>query len=184
MKVFGIGMFKTGTTSLEKALGILGIRHIPGANYGELFSSYTNGVHPEYDPDRFTPEEIEAIKDLTSLFDGFSDHPWMWSYKVCHQLYPDAKFILTLRENSDKIADSDINFWKMHGVSEEDIPDREDFILRYENHNDMVRDYFKDSDNYIELCWENGDGWEELCQFLDLPVPNVKFPHKNRGVYS
>lgn len=24
------------------------------------------------------------------------------------------------------------------------------------------------------------EGWEPLCQFLDVPVPNVPFPHKNK----
>jgi hypothetical protein len=25
------------------------------------------------------------------------------------------------------------------------------------------------------------DGWEPLCRALDLPVPEVPFPHKNKG---
>ena len=36
-KVFGIGMFKTGTTSLEDALGLLGMNHIPGYKVRGLF---------------------------------------------------------------------------------------------------------------------------------------------------
>ena len=176
-------MFKTGTTSLENALRVLGINHVPGAEYGNLFSSFTD-VNGHYDPDGFTDEEIEFIKEITSTYDAFSDHPWMWCYKICDQLYPDAKFILTLRENSDKIADSDINFWKMHGVKDEEIPAREKFIARYENHNEKVRKYFEGKSNYIELCWETGDGWDQLCDFLGIPVPHVQFPHANRGVYS
>ena len=29
------------------------------------------------------------------------------------------------------------------------------------------------------LVWEAGDGWEPICQALDLPVPDLPFPHKN-----
>ena len=25
------------------------------------------------------------------------------------------------------------------------------------------------------------EGWEPLCKLLDLPVPDVPFPHKNKG---
>jgi hypothetical protein len=29
------------------------------------------------------------------------------------------------------------------------------------------------------LVWSVGDGWEPLCQFLELPVPDTPFPHLN-----
>jgi hypothetical protein len=29
------------------------------------------------------------------------------------------------------------------------------------------------------LVWSVGDGWEPLCEFLELPVPNTPFPHLN-----
>ncbi len=29
------------------------------------------------------------------------------------------------------------------------------------------------------LVWSPGDGWEPLCEFLELPVPNAPFPHVN-----
>jgi hypothetical protein len=27
--------------------------------------------------------------------------------------------------------------------------------------------------------WSVGDGWEPLCEFLELPVPDTPFPHLN-----
>lgn len=30
----------------------------------------------------------------------------------------------------------------------------------------------------------SGDGWEKLCNFLDRPIPNRPFPHKNIGCYN
>ena len=24
------------------------------------------------------------------------------------------------------------------------------------------------------------DGWDPLCKFLDVPIPNIPFPHKNK----
>jgi hypothetical protein len=29
------------------------------------------------------------------------------------------------------------------------------------------------------LVWSVGDGWEPLCEFLELPVPDTPFPHLN-----
>lgn len=29
------------------------------------------------------------------------------------------------------------------------------------------------------LVWSPGDGWEPLCEFLELPVPDTPFPHLN-----
>lgn len=29
------------------------------------------------------------------------------------------------------------------------------------------------------LVWSAGDGWEPLCEFLELPVPDTPFPHLN-----
>ena len=35
------------------------------------------------------------------------------------------------------------------------------------------------------LVWSVGDGWEPLCNFLDVPVPDSPFPHLNDStVYS
>jgi hypothetical protein len=28
-----------------------------------------------------------------------------------------------------------------------------------------------------------GDGWEKLCNFLDKPIPQIPYPHKNIGKY-
>lgn len=53
----------------------------------------------------------------------------------------------------------------------------------YRRHNDNVREYFKDrSGDFIELCWENGDGFEKLCNFLDCNVPDDPLPNANKAV--
>jgi hypothetical protein len=34
------------------------------------------------------------------------------------------------------------------------------------------------------LVWEVGEGWEPLCEFLDVPVPDEPLPHANdRGEF-
>jgi hypothetical protein len=34
--------------------------------------------------------------------------------------------------------------------------------------------------NLLVVDWARGHGWEALCGFLDLSIPEVPFPHLNR----
>jgi len=188
MKIFGIGMFKTGTTSLENALRILGFNHINNTTFfgGDSFGFLHRNVKDivcEYDYDKFSDDENDKIKKAIESYDAFSDHPWMWCYKKAFELYPNAKYILTTRKNETALGNSDWNFWLANGAKEEDIPSKEEFIHRYKTHNNEVRNFFDGNSNFIELCFENGDGWKELCEFLSLPIPSDDFPHSNRGKY-
>ena len=52
----------------------------------------------------------------------------------------------------------------------------------YENHNKSVKKYFKDRpQDLLEVCWETGDGWRELAEFLNLELPDIPFPHANKS---
>jgi len=64
-----------------------------------------------------------------------------------------------------------------------DFPHRneKEHIQFYRKHNNSVRSYFKNrSSDFIELCWENGDGFEKLCNFLNCDIPDVPLPHANK----
>ena len=59
------------------------------------------------------------------------------------------------------------------------IPDRQDreaVIRAYEAHQARVRDVIA-ADRL--LVWQLGDGWEPICNALDLPIPNEPFPRTN-----
>ncbi len=58
-----------------------------------------------------------------------------------------------------------------------DAPDL--WLAEYERHNEAVREFFAGTDRLLEVCWEEGDGWPQLCGFLGVPVPDVPFPHSN-----
>jgi hypothetical protein len=57
----------------------------------------------------------------------------------------------------------------------------EEHIQRYEQHNANVRAYFDGREDLLEVCWEEQAGWEQICQFLDRPVPDDSFPHANES---
>jgi Sulfotransferase domain len=171
-KVFGIGFHKTGTTSLAKALTILGYR-VTGPN----------GVD---DPE--IAQNVYAMAfGLAEKFDAFQDNPWPILYRELDKEFPNSKFVLTIRPTTAWIKSIENHF------AEEDTPMRKwiygvghprgnetIYIDRYERHNREVVGYFAGRDkDLLIMDVTRGEGWEKLCQFLREPIPSVSFPCAN-----
>jgi hypothetical protein len=63
------------------------------------------------------------------------------------------------------------------------VYDREKFIAAYNRHYEDVRRYFADRPNdLLEMDITKGDGWEKLCPFLELPIPDKPFRKANKRV--
>jgi len=195
-KVFGIGLSRTGTTSLNTALCILGIKSI---HFPDDVQTYR--------------ELMEAKYDLTVLktYQGITDTPVVPIYPQLDQAYPGSKFILTVREKESWL-DSVEQYWKKFGWARGNpdlftmspkkyhylseygcwafhriavygccVFDRARFSYVYDVHYRNVLAYFASRRHDLlvfNIC--GGDGWAPLCKFLDRPVPDVPFPHQNR----
>lgn len=57
-----------------------------------------------------------------------------------------------------------------------DYTDRDSAIAAYRQNNERVRDTIPAE---RLLVFNVADGWEPLCQFLELPVPESEFPHRH-----
>jgi hypothetical protein len=183
-KVFGIGLSKTGTTSLAVALNVLGISTI------------------HYPCDERTYEELIAGDYRLSVlneFQGVVDTPVAPYYAQLDKIYPGSKFVLTVRKK-----DSWLRSCREHWEFEEWWMDRfllnktfwqfisavvygvhrfneERFSYVYDLHVKNVMEYFADRTTdfmVMDIC--KGEGWERLCLFLGLPKPSVPFPHSNK----
>ena len=166
-KVFCIGDVKTGTSTLAKALSILGYRSIQMVQVKKPKDGW-----------------VQYIKN--SNYDSFSDWPMRAAglYKELDEAFPNSKFILTLR-NKNSWAKSFKNYFKASPWEIYKPQDLEQRIRKYEQRNKEILEYFKDEPSrllIIDLI--KGDGWVELCKFLDKPIPNKPFPHKNKGKYK
>lgn len=166
-KCWGIGLGRTGTTSLCEALKILGYRQV------------------------FHNPTFEQLR----IADGGSDNGVTIYYKYLDYKYPGSKFVLTTRR-VDEWIESIEYITNAHPVSREtdDDPikrrmilyesvtfDREKFLRAYARHHEDVRRYFRDRPNdLLEMDISAGQGWETLCPFLGLPVPTVSFPYLNQ----
>ena len=53
---------------------------------------------------------------------------------------------------------------------------KEIFNFRYKEHNELVK---KTIPKENLLIWNLKDGWEPLCTFLDVPIPDVPIPREN-----
>ena len=176
MKVFGIGLNKTGTSSLGSALQILG---------------YQKRI--TFDPDltrSWYNKDYKTLYRAADQNDCFEDWPWPMIYKELYEKYSDAKFILTTRISSEKWFNSLLKH-SLRGQSTEfrkmvygyDWPneDKEAHIKFYEKHNREVIEFFNMNapEKLLTVCWEKGEGWNELCNFLEKPIPAIEFPTLN-----
>lgn len=58
--------------------------------------------------------------------------------------------------------------------------ERDKYVEAYKRHHDDVRRYFrKRPSDLLEINIIEGEGWEKLCPFLGLPIPDMSFPRSN-----
>jgi hypothetical protein len=173
-KVFGIGISKTGTKTLGVCLERLGYRH---PHWDAEFARDVVGGN------------IDRAFRMADEFEGFEDFPWPLLYRQLDERYPDALFILTTRRDPDTWIKSLLLHAERTGPTRlramiygYDMPQghEEQHIAQYERHNAEVQRYFADRPGkLLEVCWETGSGWTELCAFLDHPIVDDPFPHVN-----
>jgi hypothetical protein len=86
-KVFGIGANRTGSTSLSGALSVIGLEVAPQAD-GELTSV------------ALSKGKFEGLKAYVDRYDAFQDAPFAIksTYAQVDALFPDSRFILTVRD--------------------------------------------------------------------------------------
>ena len=58
------------------------------------------------------------------------------------------------------------------------------YLDRYRRHNADVVRYFSGRECLLTMDITAGDGWETICGFLELPVPDQPFPHINPSVQA
>jgi len=61
-----------------------------------------------------------------------------------------------------------------------DVIDKEVFRKRYLQHEEDVLEFFAGRTDFLAMDISQGNPWQPLCEFLQLPVPKLAFPHLNR----
>lgn len=183
-KVFGIGLSRTGTHSLTVALHILG------------YDTVHNPIDQETGD---TLERGDANFPLLNFYNGITDVTTVPLYKKLDRLYPNSKFVLTVRDEEswlesckkhwDKLEPKDTTGYRLsirkklrQHVYKTQQFDKDTFRKTYQNHIDDVTHYFKDRPHdLLALNIVKGEGYEKLAPFLDQPIPKQKFPYLGRS---
>ena len=174
-KVFGVGFHKTATTSLRDALRILGYR-VDGPNFLRK--------------DDIAETYVERCRDYSRRYDAFQDNPWPLVYREMDDLWPGAKFILTIRDVDAWLTSAIAHFSArkptpmlrlIYGSDYDGVAGNGDRLASvYTRHNEEVRAYFADRPNdFLELDFTKASGWGPLCAFLGVEEPAVPLPHSN-----
>ena len=177
-KVFGIGLNKTGTTSLRVALKAMGFRHLD--RMPALMKHWRRG-------------EIGPILDVAERFESFDDWPWpLIVPDLLDRFGARARFVLTRRSSPATWLDS----LKAHSertnpfnhprraIYGHDYPHgyEAEHLAVYDRHLTSVRHLFGSrgmAHLLLEVSWEDGHGWAELAAFLNRQAPAGPFPHAN-----
>jgi hypothetical protein len=177
-KVFCIGLNKTATTSLHEALETLGIR---GLHWG--------GPATRGQIERAIADGRPAVDDFAG-YDAFSDIQVLSdNFELLDRQYPGSRFILTTRDLESWIESRRRHVLrnvarKQHGQYDGDFLTVDDaaWAKQYHEHHARVRAYFADRPgDLLVMDIVAGDGYEVLCRFLGLPVPDERFPWSHRG---
>lgn len=182
-KIFGIGLSKTGTTSLYAALGELGYR---SATFRHMRDAGLEGWF-----------QGDFSKDYLTEWDAVTDNPISVFYPQLDERYPGSKFILTLRERDAWLASTKKQWSKRKDLTPDALAFRtrvrtavygstgwseSSFSRVAETHERDARQYFRDRpDDFLVMNVFQGDGWETLCPFLGKPIPDTPFPNVKPG---
>jgi len=187
LEVIGTGLGRTGTMSLKLALEQLGLG--PCHHMVEVFP------RPES-----IPLWIEASKgrpDWDAIFAEFGssvDYPSckFWRELMAH--YPKAKLIHTVRDPQAWFESTQATIFSPESpAAGAEGPFAEFFSIVSSSYQgrihdrDFMVDYFRRHTEDVLtavprdrlLVYEAAQGWEPLCAFLGLPVPDAPFPRAN-----
>lgn len=180
-KVFGIGLSRTGTKSLNNALRLLGYR---SDHFSTHLLDWRDGA-------------MVLNLEAAAAYDALTDVTASCFYRELDERFAGAKFILTTRNIDDWLRSCMRHFDDDGANGGRRVPpkllrlrtwlyqtptfDPSRFQAIYERHADQVRTYFSGRpDDLLELDICAGQHWAPLCTFLGAPIPAQSFPWSNQ----
>ena len=185
-KVFVIGFNKTGTTSLYKALEILGYNLCPE------YKGYSEELFLDIKKGDFT-----KLDNLIKSYSAFQDRPWNHPgvYKYINENYKESKFILSVRDTESwynsyqkwglKVGLRGKSYYKLvsnicYGT-DDFLSNKKNMINTVNTWTDEVKNYFSDNKNLLIINLNTDNNWDKICNFLNKHKPKDKFPYANKN---
>jgi len=197
IEIIGAGFGRTGTLSLKQALEMLGFG--PCYHMIEVLAKPENAAHVPIWTQAAEGADVDwpaLLRDYRSTVDWPGSRFW----REMRKQWPEARVILTLRDAdrwhdsvmktiwpaSSALKNSDAEPLKSFGVMHDRviwsgtfggrIEDRAYAKHVFEEHNAEVK---RSVPTDRLLVYEPGEGWERLCAFLGVAVPDAPYPHSN-----
>ena len=209
LKLIHCGLHRAGTTSVAKALDILGFGPVwhPALNKTSDNNKYLKWWNDNHIIDKLENNEFIDFDEWFNMIQcqTVMDAPSSLYWELFMNYYPNSKIILTIREfdgwyNSNKFIFKVLksNLMKLlykfgnapflDWMINKYIPKLEEIwpILDVDK-NTARQKYIESIENIKSKCdadrlliFDVKTGWKPLCEFLNVSIPkNIKFPHKN-----
>jgi hypothetical protein len=190
LQVIGSGLGRTGTTSLKKALTMLGLG--PCQHMLDVLAC----------PERMGlwVDAGAGTADWDAIFEGYRstvDYPGAVYWRELAARYPDAKVVHSVRDPDEWYDSTQETIFapdRRAGRTFDNPSLRARFFGSFTgaihgrlHDRAFMTDYFCRHTEQVTaglaperlLVYEVGQGWEPLCGFLGVPVPDQPFPAEN-----
>lgn len=178
MKYFGIGLPKTGTTTLGDYYESCGIKRFYGADIALTHQVMRGNYY--------------RLNQRLTQFDGFEDNPWCILYELLLARYPDAKSILTYRSSPERWLDSCIRHYQIYGPQFSfrqifgcGIPlgHEHQYINCYSSHLEKVESFFFNyPSQFLTICFEDDCEHDRITSFLGHDPNSIKRVWSNSSI--
>jgi hypothetical protein len=204
MKLIGAGLPRTGTLSQKVALEMLGlapcyhmVNVLADLDEAQIWSRAVDGEEPwdevfegfpatvDWPGSFFYKELADFYPDAKVLLSIREGDAWVKSMRdTIWGLFYDDILIRDLSSARTRVDSKWKGYielmkkmWQHSGlISHGADTDAESMKQAMERFNDEVQQTIPPE---RLLVWSVGDGWEPLCEFLEMPVPDTPFPHLN-----
>ncbi|KAK4468400.1 hypothetical protein MN116_000205, partial [Schistosoma mekongi] len=152
----------------------------------------------------------DLLSEILTGYASVTDGPACGFYRELMDVYPDAKVVLTIRDKTDWLSSLRHSVMPKSCDPQKQLKDEAMHIMGvYEEANKMIvgsmeyafqkKDINFDDDQLLLECFDEynktvketvpsdrllihhfNDGWEPLCKFLNVDIPNgIDYPHAN-----
>lgn len=207
MKVIFAGFSKCGTKTMAEALRILGFTvydFIENFEYHreQWLKIFKEGASTEYFRDMF--RGVDAVTDLPSCYfweeihqaypeakliftQRASEEEWWRSMR--NQITSGDGALLKFINNFSPTGCKLRSWGRKMGTSVFGLNFERTMFGRTNLNETLMKMTYRRHNTYFlqnapkdqRLIYKLNEGWKPLCDFLDVPVPDVPFPHKNKG---